>query len=98
MSANLVMNQDATHSIEDDLEVAIFMDHTIDPKMLEHLGGFNKSNFLKGRSFLEQVRFKDRPALDTLLMDLTKLFSMRYVSLTTPCVPHVCWFCLMHSV
>lgn len=38
----------------------------------------SKPDFLMGRQFLRDVKFVDRPCLDNLLDQLTKLFAVRY--------------------
>jgi hypothetical protein len=60
-------------------QVVPFMDGVLDPQAhLKGSGGFAKSDFLCGQSFLTSVKFPGRPKFDTLLSVLAFLFSSWY--------------------
>jgi len=42
------------------------------------VGGFGKADFLKGRTFMDEVQFPGRPALHRLIRDMATLFAARY--------------------
>ena len=58
--------------------VESFMAHVIDPQPYGRNGGFGKVDFLQTRSYLRQIKFLQRPLLDTLITELAVLFSARY--------------------
>src|SRR5258708_7806080 len=57
--------------------VPAFLSGTLDPAAYKNNGGVSKKDFLKGRSFLEEVCFTVSP-LDTLIYSLAELFAVRY--------------------
>jgi|ERR1700678_796235 hypothetical protein len=99
MSARLVAKMDGVHSLQDDLESAIyvllwmilmysetsdrdrvptFLSGVLDPEPHKETGGFNKADFLKARTFLQNVHFPNREALHNLISQLAELFAVRY--------------------
>lgn len=59
-------------------QVPSFMECVIDPPPRGTTGGFAKADFLKGRTFLKNVKFPHRPNLNKLVDQLAQLFSARY--------------------
>lgn len=62
----------------DRAQVPSFLSSVLDPQPHGSIGGYGKADFLKGKTFLSQVKFSCRPALDTLLDRLADLFAVRY--------------------
>ena len=62
----------------DRAQVPSFLSSVLDPQPHGSIGGYGKANFLKGKTFLTQVKFSCRPAFDTLLNRLADLFAVRY--------------------
>jgi len=56
-----------------------FLKSVLDPKCYNRSGGTAKEDFLKARSFLNRVKFPNRPALHKLICDLADLFRYRYL-------------------
>jgi hypothetical protein len=59
-----------------------FLSSVLDPQPRGKFGCccLGKADFLQARTFLKQVDFPNRTALHTLILDLAKLFSVRYES------------------
>jgi hypothetical protein len=55
-----------------------FIQSVLDTKQYGGTGGTAKADFLKGRSMMNDLTFKDRPQLKKLLEDLAMLFAVRY--------------------
>jgi hypothetical protein len=66
----------STVSIKD--AVPHFMANVLDPQPYRGTGGLGKHDFLKGQSFLKEVKFPGREALHKLVSDLADLFRFRY--------------------
>ena len=64
--------------VSDRDQVPPFLASVLDPQPYNNKGGFAKMDFLKGRSFLQQVQFPNRPALHRLIDSLAELFRYRY--------------------
>lgn len=62
----------------DSSQVPSFLSGVLDPQPRGETGGFNKADFLKARTFLQQVNFPGRPALHRLINQLGELFAVRY--------------------
>lgn len=58
-----------------------FLDNVLDPQPHAKGTGYTKSDFLRGRTLLEEVKFTGRPKFDDLLVSLAKLFASRYESI-----------------
>jgi hypothetical protein len=59
-------------------QVPSFLSGVLDPKPFGPIGGYGKADFLKARTFLQQVTFPGRQALHDLIAELAKLFAVRY--------------------
>lgn len=60
-------------------KVTGFLDSVLDPQPRTGLSTYTtKPEFLKGATFLRQVKFPDRPCFDELLLKLANLFAVRY--------------------
>lgn len=59
-------------------QVPSFLSGVLDPQPNGSTGGYGKADFLKGKTFLAQVKFPGRPAFDTLLYKLAELFAVHY--------------------
>jgi RIO-like serine/threonine protein kinase fused to N-terminal HTH domain len=64
--------------VSDRDQVPPFLATVLDPQPYHQTGGFGKEDFLKGRSFLQRVKFPNRPALHQLVDRLAELFRIRY--------------------
>ena len=60
-----------------------FLASVLNPQPYNEKGGGGKKDFLKGQSFLQDVDFPNRPALQVLISDLARLFQIRYVKIPT---------------
>jgi hypothetical protein len=60
-------------------QVGQFMKQTLDPVPLGKVGGYAKADFLKGRTFLDEVSFPGREELHELIYALAKVFSIRHL-------------------
>ena len=58
--------------------VPTFLSGVLDPQPHGETGGFNKADFLKARTFLQQVNFPGRHALHHLINQLGDLFAVQY--------------------
>jgi hypothetical protein len=72
----------------DSTQVPSFMEYVIDPQPYHNTGGYGKTDFLQARTFLKTVKFPNRPALDKLIDDLAKMFSVRYETAPTDTERH----------
>ena len=70
--------------VSDKDQVPVFLATVSDIQPYNHSGGFTRSDFLKGRTFLQEVKFPDRPALHKLINNLAILFASRYMVVPTP--------------
>jgi hypothetical protein len=61
-------------------ECTAFMQQVLDPEQYDGTGGSTKTDFLQGRSTLQDITFKspNQPSLKKLLIDLATLFSVHY--------------------
>ncbi len=59
-------------------QVPSFLEGVLDPQPHHRVGGFGKADFLKGRTFMDEVQFPGRPALHRLIRDMATLFAARY--------------------
>lgn len=64
--------------------VPTFLSGILDPQPHGETGGFNKADFLKAWTFLQQVNFPGRPVLHHLINQLGDLFAVRYQDEPTP--------------
>lgn len=72
----------AYSSINEPTQAKLFLSNTLDPQPVQGQGGLAKSDFLKGRSFLNQYSFPGRGALHNLVDKLADMLSIRYTTLT----------------
>jgi hypothetical protein len=63
----------------DRTKIAGFLKTVLDPQPDDDSTYTSKPEFLRGGQFLDDVKFVDRPCLDKLLRQLTKLFACRYL-------------------
>ena len=56
--------------------VPTFLSGVLDPQPHRETGGFNKADFLKARTFLQQVNFPGQHALHHLINQLGDLFAV----------------------
>jgi hypothetical protein len=61
-------------------QAVLFLKTVLDQQPFGGLGSYQKADFLKGRTFLNLVKFVDRPALDELINQLACIFGSRYVT------------------
>ena len=60
------------------VQASLFMKTVLGDMPFGNLGSYTKAHFLIARTFLNEVKFLDRPALDTLVYQLARLFGARY--------------------
>jgi len=64
-------------------QAAMFLRNTLDHQPCGPTGDFSKAHFLIARTFLQQVKFLGRPALDKLIDELAYLLSVCYITAPT---------------
>jgi hypothetical protein len=64
--------------VSDRDRVPLFLSEVFDPQPHEPFGGYGKLDFLKGRSFLDDVQFPGRLELHILIFQLAGLFAVCY--------------------
>jgi hypothetical protein len=64
--------------IPDKDHVDLFLKRVLDPQPRNDKGGFGKTDFLLGQTFLGKVKFPERPRLHKLICELAQLFQFRY--------------------
>lgn len=75
-------------------QVLKFLRDILDPQPIGSTGSYCKADFLKGRTFLQEVEFLHCPALHKLISELAYLFAVCYEAPPTDnqrCYPTGCW-------
>jgi hypothetical protein len=64
--------------------VSAFLTHVLDPQPIGINGGYQKADFLRGQTFLENVKFPGWAILHDLIEHLAFLFAVRYEQEPSP--------------